>query len=282
MIKIVADSTCDLTKEICEKYSIAIIPLHILLGDEEYRDRIEITPADIFKWSDEHKSTPKTSAVSYDDAKSVIKPIIDAGDEVICFTISESMSTTANVIRIVGEDLDASDRVHVFNSKSLSNGVGMLAVEASIMASKGMKCSDIIAELEILRDKINCSFVIDTLVYLARGGRCKPVVALAGSVLKLHPKIILAGGAMDVDKKYRGNMSAVSLNYVKDMEDKLLAARKDRMYLVSAGMDESIVALVREYLQSLGRFDEIIESTAGGVISSHCGPGTLGVMYFED
>lgn len=282
MIKIVSDSTCDLTNEVCEKYNISIIPLHIVLGDEEYRDRIEITPAEIFKWSDEHKSTPKTSAVSFEDAKEVIKPIIDAGDEVICFTISESMSTTGNVIRLVGADLNASDRVHVFNTKSLSNGVGMLAVEASIMAQKGMAVTDILSELEILRDKLNVSFVIDTLVYLSRGGRCKPVVALAGSVLKLHPKIILAGGAMDVDKKYRGHMSAVALNYVKDMESKLLTAKSDRVYLVSAGMDEKIVASVKEYLMSLGRFEEIIESVAGGVISSHCGPGTLGVMFIEN
>lgn len=279
MIKIISDSTCDLTDEILERYDIEVVPLHIVLGTKEYRDGIEITQHEIFEWAVANKTTPKTSAISFEDATETIKPHIDNGDEVICFTISESMSNTANVFRLVGEELDAADRVHVYNSKSLSNGVGMLAVEASKMAKEGKNVAEIISYLDIIREKLNVSFVIDTLTYLARGGRCSAATALMGGVLKIHPKIYLEGGAMDAGKKYRGAMPSVVLNYVKDMEDNLLNAKKDSVYLVSTEQDPAIVASVREYLKSLNYFDEIIETTAGGVISSHCGPGTLGVMF---
>lgn len=282
MIRIVSDSTCDLRDEVCKKYNITIVPLHIVLADKEYRDRIEITQEEIFEWAEANKTTPKTSAVSFEDTMDVFKPILEAGDDIIAFCISEPMSTTGNVMRLVADELDASDRVSVVDSKNLSNGVGLLAIEAALMAEKGCSREEIVREMEIIRDKISSSFVIDTLTYLARGGRCSSVVALAGSVLKLHPKIVLEDGAMNVDKKYRGHMSGVVLNYIKDMENDLLASRKDRIFLVSTRQDPEIVKSVRDYLVSLNHFDEIIESSAGGVISSHCGPGTLGVMFIKE
>lgn len=281
MIRIVSDSTCDLTKEILQEYDIEMVPLHIVLGDTEYRDRVEISQDKIFEWSEANKTTPKTSAVSFDDTQKVFEPILSAGDEIIAFTISEPMSNTANVFRMVAEELNASDRVHVVDSKSLSNGVGILAVEASEMVREGKSAEEIVTAVEDMRERLNVSFVIDTLTYLARGGRCNSVVALAGGVLKLHPKIVLTGGKMEVDKKYRGPMSGVVLSYAKDMEDKLLASDTKRVYLVSTGVKPEIVESVRQYLEDLHYFDEIMISVAGGVISSHCGPGTLGVMYIE-
>lgn len=281
MIRIVSDSTCDLTKEVLQEYDIEMVPLHIVLGDTEYRDRVEISQDKIFEWSEANKTTPKTSAVSFDDTQKVFEPILSAGDEIIAFTISEPMSNTANVFRMVAEELNASDRVHVVDSKSLSNGVGILAVEASEMVREGKSAEEIVAAVEDMRERLNVSFVIDTLTYLARGGRCNSVVALAGGVLKLHPKIVLTGGKMEVDKKYRGPMSGVVLSYAKDMEDKLLASDTKRVYLVSTGVKPEIVESVRQYLEDLHYFDEIMISVAGGVISSHCGPGTLGVMYIE-
>lgn len=282
MIRIVSDSTCDLTEELVNKYNIKIVPLHIVMNDKEYRDRIEITPGEIFDWAEANKTTPKTSAVSYGDTESIFKRILDAGDEIVAFTISEPMSNTANVFRMVARDLGASDRVSVVNSKSLSNGVGILALEAAQMAAEGADRQTIVNQMEIDRDKLHTSFVIETLTYLARGGRCSSATALAGGILKIHPKIILKDGAMEVEKKYRGHMSAVVMNYVKDMEEELLRAKTNRVFLISTRQDPEIVKSVRTYLESLGRFDEIVEPIAGGVISSHCGPGTLGVIFIEE
>ena len=108
------------------------------------------------------------------------------------------------------------------------------------------------------------------------------MAALAGGVLKLHPKIEVVNGKMDAGKKYRGKMGAVVLNYVKDMEEDLKKADKNRVFITHSGCDEKIVASVREYLAQLQVFDEILETRAGGVISSHCGPGTLGVLYIAE
>ncbi len=281
MIRICSDSTCDLSDEIVSRYGITIIPLHILLGDEEYRDRVEISQAEIFEWADKNKTTPKTSAVSVPDATEVIKPLVDAGDELIIFTISSTMSTTVNVFNMVAEDLDATDRVHVVDSMNLSTGIGLLVVEAAEMAKEGLKADEIIKEIEKLRPKVRASFVIDTLTYLARGGRCSSVAALTGGVLKIHPKIIVKDGKMEVSKKYRGNIKAVAMDYVKDMHYALLGARRQRVFVTHTSSDRQMVEDVKAYLEDLGYFDEIFETTAGGVISSHCGPGTLGVLFIE-
>ena len=281
MIRICSDSTSDLSDEIVEKYGIIIIPLHIVLGEKEYRDRIEISQDEIFEWVDKNKTTPKTSAVSYDDAVATIKPMADAGDEFIIFTISGQMSTTYNVFNMVAEDLGVADRVHVVDSMNLSTGIGLLVVEAAIMAQEGYSTEEILKEMERLKPKVRASFVIDTLTYLAKGGRCSSVAALTGGVLRIHPKIIVKDGKMDVSKKYRGAIRKVVMDYVKDMHYALLGARRQRVFITHTSKDREMVEEVRAYLESLGYFDEILETTAGGVISSHCGPGTLGVLFIE-
>ena len=281
MVKIFSDSTCDLSTEIADRYGITIIPLHILLGESEYRDRVEISQEEIFRWADENKTTPKTSAVSYDDAMSVIRPVAEAGDEALIFTISQSMSTTYNVFKMVADDLGAADRIHVIDSMNLSTGIGLLVVEAAIMAKEGYPAVDIVKEIERLRPKVRASFVIDTLTYLARGGRCSSVAALTGGILRIHPKIIVRDGKMEVSKKYRGSIRKVVMDYVKDMHYALLGARRQRVFITHTSEDRELVEEVREYLEGLGYFDEIFETHAGGVISSHCGPGTLGVLFIE-
>ncbi len=281
MIRILSDSTCDLSEEITDKYGITIVPLHIVLGEDEYRDRVEITQKEIFEWADRNKTTPKTSAVSYDDAKSVIKSVTDAGDEVIVFTISGLFSTTYNVFNMVVEDLGVSDRVTVIDSANLSTGIGLLVVEAAIMAKEGLSAEEIVKEITRLRPKVRASFVIDTLTYLARGGRCSSVAALTGGVLRIHPKVIVKDGKMEVSKKYRGPIKRVVMDYVKDMHYALLEARPARIFITHTSSDRELVEEVRTYLESLNYFDEILETSAGGVISSHCGPGTLGVLFIE-
>ena len=279
MVKIISDSTCDLSPELLKRYDIDILPLHILLGEKEYEDGKNITPDEIFAWSDEHKSTPKTSAPSLSDAIEILRPYVEQHREVICFSISSSMSTSGNVMRLAVDELEASDLVTVIDSANLSTGIGLLIVEAAVMAQDGKNAAEISAVIEELKPQVRASFVVDTLTYLYRGGRCNAVAAMAGSVLKLHPKIVVENGAMDASKKYRGKLKSVIMSYVKDMEAELKNARSERVFITHSGCDREIVEEVRAYLQSLGVFDEILETRAGGVISSHCGPGTLGVLF---
>lgn len=279
MVKVIADSTCDLSRDLLERYGIQIIPLHILLGEKEYEDGVSLAPEDIYRWADANKTTPKTSAPSVETVLQVFRPALEKGEEIVCFSISESMSTSANVMRLAAEQLDAADRVHVIDSANLSTGIGLLVLEAAQMAMEGRTAEEIVNRMEITKPLVRASFVVDTLTYLHRGGRCNGLEAMAGSMLKLHPKIVVSEGTMSSSKKYRGKIDKVIMAYVRDMEDQLLKARKKRVFITHSGCPEETVAAVQQYLKSLGYFEEIPVTRAGGVISSHCGPGTLGVLF---
>ena len=282
MVKIFAESTCDLSPELVKKYDITIIPLHIILDDEEFEDGININPDQIFAWSDLHSRTPKTSAPSIETAIQRMKPFLDQGDEIICFSISESMSTSGNIIRIAAEELKKEDQVTVINSMNLSTGIGLLVIEASILAREGHSRSEIISRIQEMIPRVRASFVLDTMTFLRRGGRCSAITAIAGSVLKIHPEIVVEDGAMNVGRKYRGNLDRVIVKYAKDLEPLLLQGKKDRVFITHSGCRKEIIDSVRDYLVSLNHFDEILETRAGSVISSHCGPGTLGILFIQE
>ena len=279
MIRIISDSTSDLSGGLKEKYNIEIIPLHVVMGEQEYLDGVNIAPDDIYKWADANKTTPKTSAAAINDCISVMKPIIDAGDEIVAFAISDSMSASGRVMKLAAEEIGATEKVTVIDSMNLSTGIGHLVIEAAEMAAAGLSRSEIEAKIKELIPRVRASFVVDTLVYLARGGRCSSVAAMMGSVLKLHPMIVVENGAMSATKKYRGKIDKFVMDYANDLEDELLKAKPDRVFITHSGCDRELVEAVRSYLTGLGRFKEVIETRAGGVISSHCGPGTLGVLF---
>ena len=282
MVKIIADSTCDLTKELIERYDVEIVPLHIVLDDKEYLDGVDITPDEIYAWSDQTKTTPKTAAVSIDRIMDLFKKYIDQGMDVVCFSISDDMSTTGNVMRMAAEELNAADRIRIVNSKSLSTGIGLMVIEAAEMAKAGKSVHEIADYAEVQREHVRASFVVDTLTFLHRGGRCGGLAAMLGGALKLHPRIAVEDGKMAPGKKYRGKMSVVIRHYVEEMEEELKTAKKDRVFITHSGCSQQDIDAVKDYLVSLNRFDEILIARAGGVISSHCGPGTLGVMFIAE
>ena len=181
-------------------------------------DGADITPDEIYAWSDANEDTPKTSAVGFEDAEKVMKQIVDTQDEMIIFTISGKMSTTVNVFRMAADSLGIEDKVSVIDTGNLSTGVGMLVIEAAEMSLEGKTREEICQRIESLKEKEKVSFVVDTLTYLHRGGRCSSVAALAGGVLKLHPKIVVSEGSMKADKKFRGKTEKAILEYVKELE----------------------------------------------------------------
>ncbi|MBE5815523.1 MAG: DegV family protein [Clostridiales bacterium] len=282
MVKIISDSTCDLSQELLERYGIAVLPLQVTLGEASYEDGINITVDEIYRWADENKTTPKTAAPSVETAANVLRPWLEKGMELVCFSVSESMSTSANVMRLAAKELKAQERVTVINSQNLSTGVGLLVIEAAIMAKAGKSAREITESIKAMRPLIRASFVVDTLTYLHRGGRCSGVAALAGSMLKLHPKIVVSGGKMGVSKKYRGKLNRVLPEYVEDMKEELLNARTQRVFITHSGCEEETIRQVKTILEGLGRFEEILVTRAGSVISSHCGPGTLGVLFIAN
>lgn len=278
-VAVIADTTCDLSVELKEKYRIKTFPLHIHLGDKEYSDGVDISPDDIYRWSDENKATPKTSAISPAEATDILETALKEAESVICFCISDQMSSTGNVLRLAVQELEAEDKVFVIDSKSLSTGIGLQIIEAAILAEQGMEAAEIVEKLQNITPRVRASFVVDTLTYLHRGGRCSGLAALAGGALKLHPLISVIDGKMLPGKKYRGKMNRVIAEYVKDMEEELKLAKADRVFITHSGCEEEIIDAVKAELTALNRFDEILVTRAGSVITSHCGPGTLGVLF---
>ena len=278
-IRIVSDSTSDLSEELIERWNISILPLHVLMGDMEYEDGPSLSPEEIFRWSDAQKTTPKTSAPSIYTAVELFRSLLAEADDIIAFSISSSMSSSFSVMEMAAEELEAEERIHVIDSQNLSTGIGLMVIRAAQLAKTGMPAGEIVREIEDMRPRVRASFVVNTLTYLHRGGRCGGLAALAGGILKVHPRIAVADGAMHPEQKYRGKMRRVVMDYVKDMEDALKNAEPDRVFITHSGCDRKLLDEVREYLESLGIFEEILETRAAGVISSHCGPGTLGVLF---
>lgn len=281
-IRIMADSTCDLSAELIERYGISIIPLNIMMDDAPYLDGVETTPDQIYAWADANKTTPKTAAPGPEAAIEFLRPAAEAGEEVCFLGISEQMSSTCQVLRLAANELEYAEHVHVVDSMNLSTGIGLQVLYAAELATEGIAPEALEEKLEEYRTRVRASFVVDTLTYLQRGGRCSAVTALVGNTLKLKPRIEVADGKMGVSKKYRGNREKTVLTYVKDMEEALLKAEPKRVFITHSGINQEIIDAVKSYLASLKHFEEIYVTRAGGVISSHCGAGTLGVLFVEE
>lgn len=281
IVKIVADSTCDLSKELLEAYDVTIIPLMISLGETTKKDLVEITPDEIYEWSDKTGQTPKTAAPTIGDAYAILQPFMEQNMDIIFFGISEAMSATCNVIRLVAQN-HGYDRLFVVDSKNLSTGIGLQVLRAAAMAKKGAPAEEILKDNERINGKVRASFVVDTLTYLHRGGRCSGVQAILANTLRLKPEIVVKDGRMDVGKKYRGNIKSVLMKYVEDRKDQLLDADPERVFITHSGCDSDIIESIRQFIAGLNVFKEILVTRAGGVISSHCGPNTLGVLYISN
>lgn len=278
-VRIVADSTCDLSKELLDRYEISIIPLCIVMGEDSRFDGLETTPEQIYAWADANKTTPKTAATTPAKAQEILAPFMEAGEDIIFLGISEQMSTNCNVVRLIGQE-EEYERLFVIDSMNLSTGIGLQVIKAASMAQQGKTAEEIVKEIEGCRDRVRASFVVDTLTYLARGGRCTSATALLANTLRLHPQIIVRDGAMTVNKKYRGNLASAVLKYAMDQEPELLEAEPEHVFITHSGCSEDIIQSVYDYLKKLDYFKEIHITRAGGVISSHCGYGTLGVLYY--
>lgn len=281
MIRIFTDSASDLPKCTLEKYGITVLPLFICLGDDSYKDGIEITPREIYRWASENKTTPKTAAISLDETINAMQKVIDDGDEMIIFSLPASMSSTNNVMHLAAEEIEGEDKISIIDSENLSAGIGLLAIEASVMAKNGMTRKEIVKKINEMLPKIRTTAVADTLLYLHRGGRCSSIATLAGGILKIHPKLEVVDSVLGPTKKYRGSMPAVVNNYLDDLKENLLNADPSRIVIAHSGTTAEILTTMEEYVRGLNYFKEIILTRVGGIISSHLGPGTVGIFYKE-
>lgn len=277
-ILITSDSTCDLSAELKERYNIKTIPLGITLGTAVYRDGVDITPDDIYAHHAKTGELPKTTASNVGECIDFFKPLVDEGYSVIHFTISSSMSSTYNNTCMAAAEYE---NVYVIDSKNLSTGGGLLVVAAAEMAKSGMSATDIVKEIEALTACVDASFVIDSLDYLYKGGRCSALSVLGANLLKLKPCIEVKNGSMGVGKKYRGVYGTVLKQYVEERLQNPEDIDTSRVFVTHAGCDESIVNDIVNQVKDTALFDEVFVTRAGCTISSHCGANTLGVLFIR-
>lgn len=275
---VTCDSTCDLTPELYQKYEVHVAPLYVRVGDDEYRDGITIDAETLFRKVQETGELPKTAAVSVDDYMSLWKPLVEQGCEVVHINISSHFSSCYQNACLAAQELG---HVYPVDSLNLSSGSGHLVLEAALLAREGKSGAEIQAILDEKKQRLNVSFVLDTMEYLAKGGRCSSVVAFAAGLLKLRLCIEVKDGKMDVHKKYRGRMNAVLCEYVRDRLKAAPDVELDRIFITTSGVPEETLEAVRQTVLEMYPFKEILITTAGCTISSHCGPGCLGILFFN-
>ena len=280
-VKIVTDSTSDLSQELLDQYQIEMIPLYTVLEDSSYRDRIDINSQELLNWCTTHKTTPKTSAASVGDFMEVFAKYVNEGVDVIYIGISSELSSTNQNARLAAQEFEEG-KVSVIDSRNLSTGIGYLVLEAAKMAGEGIAAKEICQTIETMVPKMNVSFVIDTLTFLYRGGRCSALQYLGANMLSLKPEIIVRDGKMTTRKKYRGNISKAVGKYVGDHLAEGNAMDPRRIIVTYSSMDDmAVVDKVVEQVKAVGYFKEVLTCTAGCVITSHCGGNTLGVIYMD-
>lgn len=279
-VKIIADSTCDLGDALIRRYDIAIAPLYVTLGEKSYRDGVEITAPELLVHCEKTKQTPKTAATSVGDFYELFKPYADAGRDIVFIGISAQMSAEVQNALLAAQEFP--DRViRCVDSENLSTGIGLLVIEAAERAANGMSANQIADEIEALRAKVRASFVLDTLTYLHRGGRCSGVQALSAAMLSIKPQITVANGKMDPTDRFRGRITRVIQRYIEKQLDDIDRIDNKRVFLTYTTFTDEEVAPYVEMVKARGHFDEVFTTTAGSVISSHCGPYTLGILFVE-
>ena len=275
-IRITSDSTCDLGHLVAER-NIGILPLQVNLGSDAFRDGVDITPEKIFAFVAETGTLPKTAAPSIGEYEEFFAKELEGYDALIHLNISSKSSGSHNFAKNAAESFGG--KVYVVDSKALSTGQGLLVLKACDLRDEGKSPEEIVAALEELRERINPSFVPDNLDYLHKGGRVSGMVKTVAGMFKIHPQILMDDGQLVPGKKYKGKMSVLIKQYVDDLKELYPNYDKSRCFITHSSADRDLVEAATAKVKEVFEFDEIIETVAGSIITSHCGKGTLGVLF---
>lgn len=279
-IKITADSTCDLSPELIEKYNVGIMPLHVSLGKDDFLDGVTIQPHDIYDFVAKNKILPKSGCRNEEEYFEFFKAFLDEGyDAVIHFDISAEMSGSYASATQAASRLK---NVYVVDSRNLSTGTALLVLDACDMAASGMSPADIVARENVRSASVQASFIIDNLEYLHKGGRCSSLMYFGANLLMIRPVIEVADGKMGVGKKPMGRYVRCVDKYVEYIKGKYVNPDKTRCFVTHTKMDAGIAEHVVAEVKSWGIFDEVLETTAGCTVTTHCGANTIGVLFIND
>ena len=278
-IKITSDSTCDLSREQIESNDIGIFRLSVILGDKFYKDG-EIAPGDIFEFVKNTGTLPKTAAGSPEEYSAFFAENIKGYDCIIHVNISSKASSCYLAACQAAEEFKG--KVFVIDSRALSSGQGLLVLKTCDLAAQGLAAKEIVEIIDGLRPKVNTSFIPDALDYLHKGGRCSLAALIGAKVLKLHPLICEnSEGQLIAKKKYMGNMSRCIRAYVEDLREQYPDYDRTRCFITHSSADRELVDLAKELVAKNFLFDEVCETVAGSIVTSHCGRNTLGVLFIS-
>lgn len=275
-IKITGDSTIDLSSELLTKYNISIVPLYITMDDKTYRDGVDVTPDDIYSYVARTGNLPKTAAPSVEDYLQFFTELKKEYDTIIHFNISAEFSSAHQNAMIAAQELEG---VYPIDSRNLSTGSALLVLKASELIEQGLAVEEVVRIIKELTDKVEASFVINSLHYLHKGGRCSGVAALGANVLKLKPCILVEDGKMNVGRKYRGVYNKCLESYIKDKLEGRNDINLERIFITHTKCDDETVELAKKLVTKYQPFAEVLETTAGCTITNHCGEGTLGILF---
>lgn len=278
-VKISADSTCDLPRELLEKYDIAVTPLYIVKNGESFRDGVDIVPEDIYAHVAAGGELCTTAAVTVADYIDFFTKRREECDAVIHFHISAGMSGCYQNAVIAAQEVEG---VYPVDSRNLSTGIGLQVIAAAEMAASGAGAEEILQSVEDRWEKVDVSFLVDNLSYLRKGGRCTALAALGANLMQLKPCIEVRGGKMGVGKKYRGSMEKCLLQYVRERLENRDDIDTRRIFITDSGkLSEEFLERLTEEVCRCQNFEEVLHNKAGCTISSHCGPGSLGILYYH-
>jgi len=278
-IKVLSDSTCDLSRQLLQQYDITLSPLTVVKGDEQFKDGVTITPADIFAHVAAGGSLCSTAAVSIGEYEDLFARYSPDYDGVILITIGSGFSACYQNACVAAEDFP---NVRVIDSQNLSTGQGLVALKACQLAETATDLDDLAQQIRTYTEKVEASFLVDKLDYLVKGGRCSSAAALGANLLNLKPCIEVKNGKMAVGKKYRGNYTKCLANYVKERLEGRSDIDWDTVFVTQTVVAEDSYEAVLEAVRTYGSFGKLYCTTAGCTISCHCGPGTLGVLFVRN
>ena len=274
-IKITSDSTCDLPASVLEQYHIDLVPLIVMKEEEEFLDNVTITPGDIFAHVENGGALCSTAARSVAVYQELFSKFAEY-DGVLHISLGSGFSSSFQNASLAAQSFS---NVRVLDSQSLSSGHGLMVLKAAKLAQEGMDLEKILEELEAYRSKIDISFVLDRLDYMAKGGRCSTATALGANLLNLKPCIELREGKMSVGKKYRGHFDKCLTHYIQDKLGSQEEIDHSVLLLTHTQVDDQIIAAVREAIAQFTPFETVYEAEAGCTVSCHCGPNTLGIIF---
>ena len=273
-----ADSTCDLGDALKERYGVHYYPFHIILGERQYQDGVDITPDELYEAYRKEKILPKTAAIGAGEYAEYFRKWTEKGYDVVHLNLGSALSAAYQNCCIAARELG---HVYPINSCNLSTGIGLLVIEAAERIAAGLSAEQVQAEVSALTGKCHASFVLNTLEFLHAGGRCSALAAMGANLLRLKPCIEVDNtcGRMGVGKKYRGTLDKALEQYISDKLSGRNDLKLDRVFITPSGTSNERIDAVCKQVCALAPFKEVLVTRAGCTISSHCGPDTLGVLF---